>query len=187
MTASGEPEKRRADLSLTTIAECPFSIALEYATEFLREIRDSQRRRFRGSWLRLPMPFVFHHDTLFYELKEDDLETGRAHDEIRLNWRTRSVFLTNLRAVIRVRIFVERTQLICDVEYDAPRGPLGQLLETCIFRPSVSNASAAFITQLTDHLGAAHRCWMEALTKATARDVNVGESVRTRTAYLQTR
>jgi nucleotide-binding universal stress UspA family protein len=105
------------------IANCPFSIAGEYASDYLK---DAERGN-RVSVLRAGP--LGHRVTLGFRFRTDTTEPGRPHDEILLDWSAGTAWLPNFRGTLRMRINGERTRLILDGNYAPPGGPLGVLFD----------------------------------------------------------
>jgi hypothetical protein len=105
------------------LANCPFSVADKYASEYLSDAE----REDGGTVLRAGLRR--HRVTLGFGLRSDATEPGRPHDEILLHWSAGTAWLPNFRGTLRMRINGERTRLILDGNYAPPGGPLGVLFD----------------------------------------------------------
>jgi hypothetical protein len=104
-------------------ANCPFSVAVEYASEYLKDAeRGSDGAVLRAGPLR-------HRVTVRFGLRTDVTETGRPHDEILLHWSAGSAWLPDLVGTLRIRIENVNTRLLLDGSYVPPGGPLGGLFD----------------------------------------------------------
>ncbi len=113
-------------------AACPFSIAGEYAVEFLKRAAKGQAEaeihvpiRFFPSILRRRVDVTF-------SLHIDELESGRSHDEIRMRWTSGTVFLPDFRGALRFRIAGNGTDVFLDGTYRVPFGAVGEMFDALI-------------------------------------------------------
>jgi hypothetical protein len=112
-------------ITVSTLADCPFSIAEEYAKEYLQRAEAGGAEALvRVPWFR-PLPMPAHRVRLTFGLHTDVSEPGRRHDEIRFRWSSGTRLLPNFRGVISFRNEATRTRIFIEGSYDAPFGMLG--------------------------------------------------------------
>jgi hypothetical protein len=105
------------------LANCPFSIAGEYASDYLKDAEHGND----GAVLHAGP--LGHRVTLRFGLRTDSTDPGRPHDEVLLYWSAGTAWLPNFRGTLRMRINGERTRLVLDGIYAPPGGPLGVLFD----------------------------------------------------------
>jgi hypothetical protein len=119
-------------ITVSTLAECPFSIAAEYAQEYLRNAEAGGLESLvRVPWFRW-FPAFTHRVRMSFGLHTDLTEPGRRHDEIHLGWSSGTWFLPNFRGSVFFRIERKRTRIIVAGNYDAPLGVLGRCFDSVI-------------------------------------------------------
>ena len=130
-------------VSAQRIVRCPFSVAIEYAGGFFREVAD------RGAEVGVPLRALV--PTLGGRLRQpvhivatqrpDDAEPGRAHDAFEVCWTAGTRFFPDFRGTLRLRIAsVDETLLALEGEYRAPFGALGAAFDAVIGR-RIANAT----------------------------------------------
>jgi hypothetical protein len=120
------------NISVSTLAECPFSIADEYAQEYLRNAEAGGIQSLvRVPWFR-PLPALARRVQMTFGLHKDVTEPGREHEEIRLRWTSGTRMLPNFRGTLHFRIEALRTRIFIDGTYDAPLGLLGRCFDQVI-------------------------------------------------------
>jgi hypothetical protein len=118
------------------VAQCPFSVAHDYAEDFLRDaeravdVRVPLRDFIRGlgTQVREPVKLVF-------ALHPDDTETGRVHDAMLLEWRAGTRMFPEFHGSLRLRIeTVDSTRLTLEGAYRPPLGLAGDLFDIVLGR-----------------------------------------------------
>jgi hypothetical protein len=117
------------------LANCPFSIAGEYASEYFKEAERG------GDGAVLHAGPLGHRVTVRFGLRTDVTEPGRPHDEILLHWSAGTAWLPDLVGTLRMRIENANTRLLLDGSYVPPGGPLGGLFDAIAGR-RVARATA---------------------------------------------
>jgi hypothetical protein len=126
-TAPNEPV--RTTIAVSAIAACAFSIADEYAADYLRDAeRGGTKAGVRVPWS-LPFPAPQHRVALTFGLHRDVTDGGREHDEIRFHWDSNSRLLPDFRGTLQFRIDGDRTRILLDGTYLAPLGALGRAFD----------------------------------------------------------
>lgn len=135
-------------ITVSTLAECPFSIADEYAREYLQRAEVGGVESLVRVPLFWPLPKLVHRVRLTFGLHTDITEPGRQHDEIRLQWISRTRLLPNFRGIVTFRIESTLTRIFIEGSYDAPLGLLGRCFDQLIGK-TIARAS---LQDLADRL-----------------------------------
>ena len=140
----------RTEISVSALARCPFSIAQEYATEYLRRAEaGGPEAAISVPWPR-PFGFLRHRVAFSFGIHADVLEGGRLHDELRFHWESGTRLLPNFRGAMRFRIEVLRTRVHLDGGYTIPLGPAGY----CFDRLIGKRLARASLQELADRVAA---------------------------------
>jgi hypothetical protein len=119
------------------VVRCPFSVAHDYAEDFLRDaatdgvelhvpLRDLAPTR--GGHLR-------RHVRLVAERIPDEHDPGRVHDALEIDWAAGTRFFPDFHGALRLRIdSVETTRLTLEGTYRAPFGAFGLVFDQLIGR-----------------------------------------------------
>jgi hypothetical protein len=148
-------------LSVSTLAECPFSIAAEYAQEYLQKAEAGEAE----SLVRVPLfpawPAFAHRVRMSFGLHADTGEPGRRHDEIRLRWSSGTSLLPNFRGTISFRIDAARTRIVIEGSYDAPLGMLGRCFDNVIGKRIARASLQDLADRLAGFLEQRERAWRQ--------------------------
>ena len=149
-------------------AACPFSIAQEYASDYLRRAETGHREGAIRVPLRLVPWLLSRRVGLTFGIRPDVAEAGRAHDEIRVRWSAGTAFLPDFHGTVRLRIAGIATRVLVDGSYAAPFGPLGRLFDgvlgTRLARASVSDLSS----RIASYLEAREKDWRARIPDSAA-------------------
>jgi hypothetical protein len=124
-------------ITVERVARCPFSVAHDYAEEFLREIDE------RGAEVRVRVRDLLptrrgklrRRVRIVFERRLDEAESGRAHDAVALHWSAGTRLFPDFHGDLRLRIAsVDETLLTLEGEYRPPLGPLGTLFDVLLGR-----------------------------------------------------
>ena len=149
----------RTQIAVSALAECAFSIADEYATEYLRRAEaGGPEGTIRVPWP-LPIPFLRHHVALSFGIHADVLEEGRRHDELRFHWESGSKFLPNFRGTMRFRIEALHTRVLVDGGYDAPLGAFGRCFDQMLGRHMARASLQELADRVAMYLSSSERSW----------------------------
>ena len=119
-------------ITVSTLADCPFSIAEEYSKEYLQRAEAGGAESLvRLPWFR-PLPMPAHRVRMTFGLHTDMSEPGRQHNEIRFRWSSGTRLLPNFRGVISFRNEATRTRIFIEGSYDAPLGLLGRFFDQLV-------------------------------------------------------
>jgi hypothetical protein len=141
------------------LADCPFSIAQNYAEAFLRQAQAAS-----GDFaIRVPIGFmpaaVRHRVTMTFALQSDVAERGRGHDEIGVRWKAGTSLLPDFSGTVRFRIAGGGTLVRVEGSYSVPFGVVGELFDD-LAGARVAHASAMdFAEQLGTYLERRQRAW----------------------------
>lgn len=135
---------------------CPFSVAQEYAEDYLRDAeRGGDRAVVSAGPLRRRVTFRFG-------LRSDAAERGRAHEEIVLHWFAGMRFLPNFRGTLRMRISMPGTMLVLDGRYVPPGGVLGTLFDRLVGRRIATASADSLLAAIDETLEGRERAWRDA-------------------------
>ena len=135
------------------IAQCPFSVAHDYAEDFFRiaereiDVRVPVRDFIRGigTQVREPVKLVF-------ALHPDETEPGRPHDAMLLEWRAGTRLFPEFHGTLRLRIeSVDSTRLTLEGAYRPPLGLLGTVFDIMLGR----HIARATMNELLDRVARA--------------------------------
>jgi hypothetical protein len=155
--ATTESATRSAHVTVESVADCPFSMAQEYADEYLRAAEGN------GPEGAIGVPAVRRGVLLSFAIHSDVIEFGRSHDELRVRWRSGTALLPDFRGSVRFRIDGQRTRVLVDGTYAPPFGLLGAIFDRvvgqAIARASVRDFAdrlAVFLTRREAQWRVAH-------------------------------
>ncbi len=132
---------------------CPFSVAQEYAKDYLREAESGGERAFLSAGpLRKRVVFA-------YATHTDATEPGRAHEEIVLSWLAGSPLLPDFKGTLKMRIEVPGTILVLDGRYVPPGGALGWLFDRVAGKRIAKATAESFLTDVAGTLTERERAW----------------------------
>jgi predicted oxidoreductase len=113
-------------------ADCPFSIAQEYAVDFLA----LAERNGKPAEVRVPLRifgFSLHHRVgLTFRVRSDGSEPGRSHDRLQISWTSGTALLPDFNGDLKFRIDAGATRILIEGRYRAPLGTLGRLVDASI-------------------------------------------------------
>ena len=149
-------------VSVTATAACAFSIAQEYATEYLQAAgRGGPEGLIRATWP-FPLPALQHRVALTYGLHLDVLEGGRAHDEVRFVWKSGSVLLPDFRGTLRFRIANRATGITLEGSYATPLGVAGRIFNRLVGAHIARASLQDLADRIAAYLGEREQAWNRA-------------------------
>jgi hypothetical protein len=153
---------RRTEIAVDALADCSFSIAEEYATEYLRAAEaGGPEAAVRVPW-GLPIPPLRWRVRFTFGLHEDVFEGGRQHDEVRFRWQSGSRLLPDFHGSLRFRIETSRTRVLLEGSYEAPLGMLGRIVDRIVGRRVARASLQEVADRIARHLGERERVWRRA-------------------------
>lgn len=124
-------------VTVERVARCPFSVAHDYAEDFLREIDE------RGAEIRVRLRDFIptrrgklrRRVRIVFERRLDEGEAGRQHDAVALHWSAGTRLFPDFHGDLRLRIAsVDETLLTLEGEYRTPFGLLGRAFDMLLGR-----------------------------------------------------
>ncbi|HTW84443.1 MAG TPA: hypothetical protein VMD91_10275 [Candidatus Sulfotelmatobacter sp.] len=132
------------------VADCPFSVAHDYAEEFLQdaeravEVRIPLRNFFYGLRGHVARPVK-----LLFALHPDETEGGRLHDALLIEWRAGTRLFPHFHGTLRLRIAdVEHTRLTFEGAYRPPAGALGLVFDALLGRRIAKSTMAELLDRI---------------------------------------
>ena len=154
----------RTKIAVESDAHCPFSIADEYATEYLRQAEaGGPESTIRVPW-QLPLPAPRHRVAISFGIHRDVVEPGRGHDEVRFWWTSGSRFLPDFRGTMRFRIDGGGTRILVEGEYTVPFGLPGRWFDLAIGRHMARASLQELADRVARYLEERQRSWRAAHT-----------------------
>lgn len=119
------PERKPAtSVHVERTCDCPFSIAEEYAVQYLKQAEAGG-----SSAILHVFPAIARRVSMSFGLAIDVLESGRQHNEIHLRWESGSPLFPDFCGTVRFRIARAQTVVIVDGSFEAPSGRFGALFD----------------------------------------------------------
>ena len=152
-------------LTVERIARCPFSVAHEYARDFLHdaqraiEVRVPLRDFIYGmrGHVRKPVKLIF-------ALHPDETEDGRIHDAMLIEWRAGTRLFPDFHGTLRLRIAsVETTRLTFEGAYRTPFGRIGRVFDLLVGRHLAESTMRDLLDRIATALEARERAFLAQL------------------------
>jgi hypothetical protein len=137
------------------VADCPFSIAHEYAAEFFRGAEE------RGIAVLVPLRDFFyilrghvHRPVeLVFAHHPDEVESGRGHDALMIEWTAGTRLLPDFHGTLRLRIeTVDSTRLTLEGTWRPPFGPFGRVFNAVVGRAIAKATMRDLLGRIADGL-----------------------------------
>ena len=116
--------KPESAIHVERTCSCPFSIAMDYAVDYLKEAESGGPQAVVHAPLPL-LPVLGRKVSMSFGIAIDAVESGRKHDEIRLRWKSGSPLFPNFRGTIRFRIDGANSTIVIDGTYTSTLGGIG--------------------------------------------------------------
>jgi hypothetical protein len=162
-------------VTVQRVVACPFSEAHDYAEEFLREAE-------RGVAVHVPLRDLIPHLNgkirqpvrLVFASHPDEIEAGRLHDAIVVEWHASTKLFPRFHGTLRLRIAsVDSTRLTLEGAYRAPFGVLGRIFDAIVGRRIARATMREFLDRLADSIERCEREARASLGEARAGNANV--------------
>ncbi len=153
------PPAHAARIAVEARAECPFSMAQEYAAEYFRAAELAGPEAEIGVRWRFPFPMLRHRVALSFGVHSDVMEQGRAHDEIHVQWTSGMPILPDFHGVLRFRIEGTGTRVLVDGWYLPPLGPIGRAFDRHVGRWIASESMRDLADRVAAHLTQREGAW----------------------------
>ena len=143
----------QGSLSAHRYAACSFSVAQEYAEDYLRDATFGSKDAFvtLGAFRR-PIRFRFG-------VRSDTTERGREHEEIVLHWVAGTRWLPNFDGTLRMRPSMPGTDLLLEGAYVPPGGALGAVFDRLVGRRFAHATAKALLEQIAATLAEREATW----------------------------
>jgi hypothetical protein len=146
-------------VTLQEYAACPFSIAQEYAVDFLRRAEAGEAEANIRVPIRLLPALVRRRVKLSFGLHLDIAEAGRSHDEIRMHWKSGTFLLPDFHGTLRFRIAGSGTDVIVAGAYSVPFGAFGRIFDQIVGRHIAESSLRDLARRIADALESSERAW----------------------------
>lgn len=141
---------------------CPFSIAPAYAANFLRRFgAEPLETVIKLPFVALGLPFpgaLKRKVRLRFRIQDDNSDTVRQHEAIRIVWWSESALLPNLSGTLRFRVAKPaETLLIFEGTYQPPFGTAGAIFDRFFGRHLATATARDLLVRIGDALEAEER------------------------------
>ena len=159
MSYVNAPPEGRTTITVTTLAECPFSIADEYAKEYLQRAESGGEEAYVRVPLLSPLPALAHRVSVSFGIHTDINEYGRRNEEIHLRWSSGTRLLPDFRGTMTFRIETVRTRILIEGSYAIPGGQLGRWFDRAIGKHIARATLQDFSDRIASYLAERERNW----------------------------
>ena len=162
MSAPTIAQDPRTAVAASAIAECPFSIAEEYAAAYLQNAEAGRDEAYiRVAWF-FPFNAFRHRVKLTFGRHTDVVEPGRTHEELRFHWGSGTRFLPDFRGTVRFRIDGTRTLVIIEGSYGVPLGMLGRAFDALVGKRVAHAGLQDLANRIASYLADLETTWRRA-------------------------
>ena len=140
-------------------AVCPFSIAEEYAVDYLRRAQAHEVEAEVRVPIRFLPTFVHWRMAVTFCLHRDIREAGRRHNEIRVRWVSGTPLLPEFHGTVRLRIAGSGTLVLVEGSYRAPFDGLGRLFDQLVGSHIARSSVRDLTHRIARSLEARERDW----------------------------
>jgi hypothetical protein len=143
------------------LADCPFSIAEEYAADYLRRAELGGAERELHVSLNGVGPFPGAGKTVCFSFgtRTDSDEIGRSHDLLSLQWTAGTPLLPQFHGALRFRIAGSRTRIVLDGSYLPPGGALGKIFDAVLGHRIAARTCQDLVNRIASDLTDRERAW----------------------------
>lgn len=143
-STSGALTTTKFSVHVEVFADCPFSVAQDYAIDYLR---------------RAEPDFSFG-------VRNDTNERGRSHEELSVQWGARAPLLPHvcINGTLRFRIAGSRTRLVLDASYVPPGAALGRVFDAALGHRMAVKMCRDLARRIAGELTERERAWRPELT-----------------------
>ncbi|HZW53942.1 MAG TPA: hypothetical protein VFF00_07900 [Candidatus Elarobacter sp.] len=135
------------------VVDCPFSVAHEYASDYLRDAE----RGGDGAVLRAG-PF-WRVVAVGFGSRSDTVDQGRPNEEIVLRWNARTRLLPDFAGTLRFRIDAGSARLLLDGTYVPPGGVAGALFDRILGNRIADATARDLLERIGNELTERERTW----------------------------
>jgi len=137
------------------LANCPYSIAQEYAEEYLREAESG------SDALVVYAGPIGKRVAVRFGRQTDTTDDGRVHEAIDLRWSVTTPLLPQFRGILRLRIAGTQTRLILDGRYEPPGGMFGTLFDRVIGNRIAASTANTLLDRIARALTSREVAWRQ--------------------------
>ncbi len=153
------------DASLTEISvekrcACPFSIAQEYAQQYLKRSETGGPDPLVVYPFARPFFSLRRSVAMSFSLASDETEPGRAHDQVLVRWTSGFGLLPDFRGTIRFRPDHAETLVMIDGSYKPPLGRPGAVFDRLIGKWIATSTVSDLLRRITSSLEEQQRAWL---------------------------
>lgn len=138
---------------------CPFSIAEDYAIDFLKEAERGGDKACVYAQLPGPLPALTRGVKFSFGLSEDVTDKGRRHEEILLRWSGGSRFYPDFSGTVRFRIEHLHTRIMIEGAYRPPFGRVGKVFDSFAGRWIAERTLGDLATRISVELETKEQQW----------------------------
>jgi hypothetical protein len=153
-------DARLTAISVEKRCACPFSIAQEYAQQYLQRSETGGRNPLVVYPFALPF-FSFRRSVaMSFSVASDETEPGRAHDRVLVRWNSGFGLLPDFSGTIRFRPDRAGTLVMIDGSYKPPFGRPGAVFDRLIGKWIATNTISDLLRRITSSLEEQQRVWL---------------------------
>jgi len=167
--AQNDGTPRTTHIAVEALAICPFSMAADYATEYLRDAEKHGIEAGMGLSGRFPLSLLRHRVALAFGIHSDLHEQGRSHDELRIHWSSGSRLLPDFHGSVRFRIDANRTRVRVEGSYVPPLGFAGRMFDLTAGNVIARSSMQDLADRIAAYLTMREARWRTEQTAAVAK------------------
>jgi len=148
------------EISVEKRCACPFSIAQEYAQQYLQRAEAGGAEPLAVYPFALPFFSLRRSVAMSFSLASDETEPGRAHDQVIVRWTSGFALLPDFRGTIRFRPEHNETLVMIDGTYKPPFGRPGAVFDRLIGKWIATSTVSDLLRRITASLEDQQRAWL---------------------------
>jgi len=148
------------EISIERRCACPFSIAQEYAQQYLKRTETGGPEPLVVYPFALPFFSLRRSVAMSFSLASDETEPGRAHDQVLVRWTSGFGLLPDFRGTIRFRPEHAGTLVMIDGSYKPPLGRPGAAFDRLIGKWIATSTISDLLRRITSSLEEQQRAWL---------------------------
>jgi hypothetical protein len=148
------------EISVARRCVCPFSIAQEYAQQYLQRTETGGSEPLAVYPFALPFFSLRRSVAMSFSLASDDTEPGRAHDQVLVRWTSGFGLLPDFRGTIRFRPEQNETLVMIDGSYKPPLGRPGAVFDRLIGKWIATSTISDLLRRITSSLEEQQGAWL---------------------------
>ena len=148
------------EISVEKRCACPFSIAQEYAQQYLQRMESGGPAPLAVYPFALPFFSLRRSVAMSFSLASDATEPGRAHEQVLLRWTSGFGLLPDFRGTIRFRPEHGGTLVMIDGTYKPPLGRPGAMFDRLIGKWIATSTISDLLRRIAASLELQQREWL---------------------------